>query len=121
MRGFEQGASRTRRIITQFHRPAELKLKRMCRSRIAPVCSHRTDGSFCIFGDRGRALWITGEVADNSQSDGTGTAGGASAHSGFLTMPFAPSLCGGIPAGRWLFCAYFGENNAFPAIRIDDF
>ena len=38
MRWFEQGTSNARCIITQFHRPAELKLKRMCRRISSPVC-----------------------------------------------------------------------------------
>ena len=39
MSWFEQGTSNARCIIIQFHRPAELKLKRMCRSVFTPVCS----------------------------------------------------------------------------------
>lgn len=39
MSWFEQGTSSARCIITQLHRPAELKLKRMYTRHLAPVCS----------------------------------------------------------------------------------
>ena len=39
MSWFEQGASNARCIIIQLHRPAELKLRRMCRRVFTPVCS----------------------------------------------------------------------------------
>ena len=38
MRGFEQGTSNARCIIIQFHRPAELKLKRNRDRKCFPVC-----------------------------------------------------------------------------------
>ena len=39
MSWFEQGTSYVRCIIIQFHRPSELKLKRMYMSGMFPVCS----------------------------------------------------------------------------------
>ena len=44
MRGFEQGASTARCTIIQFHRPAELKLIRICERYAFPVCSPDIQG-----------------------------------------------------------------------------
>lgn len=55
MRGFEQGASTARCTIIQFHRPAELKLIRICERYAFPVCSPDIQG-FLLLG-QGPVFW----------------------------------------------------------------
>ena len=92
MSWFEQGTSNARCIIIQFHRPAELKLKRMCRSMLLPYV-HRTYGSFC-FQEGRHASWITAEVPDHLKNDGNAMAAGACAHSCPSARFFRPSFLG---------------------------
>lgn len=47
MRGFEQGTSKARCIIIQFHRPAELKLRRIYKG-IFPCMSVGHTGFFIL-------------------------------------------------------------------------
>ena len=83
MSWFEQGTSNARCTITQFHRPAELKLKRMCRSVCSRMFSERM-GVFLFFRAKGGgALWSTVEVISKSQNDGHKAAVGVSACSPF--------------------------------------
>ena len=49
MRWFEQDTSNLRCNLTQFHRPAKLKLTRTGRSGIALPYVHRTYGFFMSF------------------------------------------------------------------------
>ena len=55
MSWFEQGTSKARRAITQFHRPAELKLKRMGQNSFPP-CSYRTRGMFYFLRKAGTTM-----------------------------------------------------------------
>ena len=109
MSWFEQGTSNARCTITQFHRPAELKLKRILAACLLPYVLEHT-GIFVLEG--GGAPWITVEAACSSQNDGSGISAGVFASSGLFSMPFGPSFfCGKLLQTMVFFCP-FPDNSA---------
>ena len=114
---FEQGTSSARCIITQFHRPAELKLKRMYTRHAAPVCSPDIR-EFYFFGKGGASCGAQSKsqsipkTMDTLQLRAPGPVGDFPRD--FWAIVF------GATERRWPFSALFVGNNA-PGDTIDTF
>lgn len=106
MSWFEQGTSSARCIITQLHRPAELKLKRMYTRHLAPVCSPDIR-ELLLFKRRRRQQWNTVHATGFFQNDGDPASAGACARSGFSA--FAGHRFWGFLKAVAFFCPFLGK------------